>query len=119
MIQRFIIPGRLPGYNELKAKNWQASYRLKREAMQQVILAAKAARLQLAAGKITFRLACYEPNFKRDEDNVLFGACKIILDALQQCGVLPNDNRRWVELSLLPVKVDREQPRVEVELIEQ
>ena len=55
---------------------------------------------------------------KRDEDNVLFGACKIILDALQQTNILPNDNRRWVRLDLLPVRVDRQKPRIEVTLKE-
>lgn len=55
---------------------------------------------------------------KRDEDNVLFGACKIILDALQQINILPNDNRRWVRLDLLPVRVDRQKPRIEVTLKE-
>ena len=36
-----------------------------------------------------------EANKKRDLDNICF-AKKFILDALQQCGKLKNDNRKWV-----------------------
>ena len=36
-----------------------------------------------------------EKNAKRDLDNVCF-AKKFILDALQKCGKLANDNRKWV-----------------------
>lgn len=36
-----------------------------------------------------------EANKKRDLDNICF-AKKFILDALQKCGKLENDNRRWV-----------------------
>ena len=36
-----------------------------------------------------------EANKKRDLDNICF-AKKFILDAMQKCGKLENDNRRWV-----------------------
>ena len=36
-----------------------------------------------------------EANKRRDYDNICF-AKKFILDALQKCGKLENDNRRWV-----------------------
>ena len=36
-----------------------------------------------------------EQNKKRDLDGICF-AKKFILDALQKCGKLENDNRRWV-----------------------
>ena len=36
-----------------------------------------------------------EQNGKRDLDNICF-AKKFILDAMQKCGKLENDNRRWV-----------------------
>ena len=37
-----------------------------------------------------------EGNKKRDYDNIAF-AKKFILDALQKCGKLSNDNRKWVK----------------------
>lgn len=36
-----------------------------------------------------------EKNKKRDLDNICF-AKKFILDAMQKCGKLENDNRKWV-----------------------
>lgn len=36
-----------------------------------------------------------EANKKRDLDNIAF-AKKFILDAMQECGKLENDNRKWV-----------------------
>ena len=33
---------------------------------------------------------------KRDPDNVSSGGRKIILDSLQECGLLENDNATWV-----------------------
>ena len=36
-----------------------------------------------------------EGNKRRDYDNIAF-AKKFILDALQECGKLENDNRKWV-----------------------
>ena len=37
-----------------------------------------------------------EKNKKRDYDNICFSK-KFILDALQECGKLENDNRKWVQ----------------------
>ncbi len=33
-----------------------------------------------------------------EADNVLSGACKVILDALQVAGIIPNDSPRYVHL---------------------
>lgn len=113
-MQRFIIPGRLPGYNELKSKCWQASMRVKNEAMNRVQIHALSIKPIRAKAVIT--IACFEPNAKRDPDNVQSGAAKIILDALQRCGKLANDNRRHVELHHVPVEVDRVDPRIVVSI---
>jgi len=44
---------------------------------------------------ITVHFTWIEANKKRDLDNVCF-AKKFILDAMQKCGKLENDNRKWV-----------------------
>jgi Holliday junction resolvase RusA-like endonuclease len=46
-----------------------------------------------------------------DRDNAL---PKVILDALVRLGYLADDNEKWVECVVLPVKVDRKQPRTEI-----
>lgn len=113
--QEFTIPGRLPGYNELNKSNWRASYKVKRDAMDRVCVAIRASRLEKITGPIVVTIACYEPNAKRDVDNVISGASKVILDSLQLMGVLPNDNRKFVKQMIYPEpQVDKENPRVEV-----
>ena len=44
---------------------------------------------------ITITFTWVEANSRRDYDNVCF-AKKFILDAMQKCGKLENDNRKWV-----------------------
>ena len=44
---------------------------------------------------ITIDFIWVEANNKRDYDNVAYGK-KFILDALQECGKLENDNKKWV-----------------------
>lgn len=113
MTQAFTIKGRLPGYNELKQHHFKSA-RIKGEAMEAIGWTAKAARIQPVIGPARVTIRSYEPNAKRDPDNVTSGAAKCILDALQNIGVLKNDNRKHV-VPILPVpEVDRKNPRVEV-----
>ena len=119
MGQCFTIVGRLPGYNELKARCWQESARRKAEAMREVQIAAMAARIRPVRGQVTVTIRCYEPNARRDVDNVTSGAGKVILDALQEIGVLQGDGRKYIAQVIYPaVEIDRKNPRVEVEIRE-
>ena len=118
-MERFTVPGRLPGYNELKARCWQESARRKEEAMREVQIAAMAARIRPVWGLVTVTISCYEPNARRDVDNVTSGAGKVILDALQEIGVLQGDGRKYIAQVIYPaVEIDRKNPRVEVEIRE-
>lgn len=117
MLQKFTIDGRLPGYNELHSTSWQKNMRIKAEAMDRVKVAALP--IKPITTRSVFIITCFEPNAKRDMDNVMSGAAKVILDALQDADKLPNDSRRWVRLNLPPVEVDRDNPRIEVEIYEQ
>ena len=113
-MQRFLVEGRLPGYNELHKHPWQAARRIKQDAMDRVIWYAKAARIKPITEPCEIVISCYEPNARRDVDNVSSGANKVILDALQQMGVLKGDGRKYVKRVGNSVEVDREHPRVEV-----
>lgn len=117
-MQKFIIEGRLPNLNDLlKGSHWAVSARAKKAAMESVqwyILQSKTK----PVGKAQITITCYEPNKKRDEDNVLAGACKIILDALQRAKIIAGDGRKYIELVTKPVEIDRENPRIEVEIRE-
>ncbi|MCL2699617.1 MAG: hypothetical protein FWE68_04840 [Defluviitaleaceae bacterium] len=118
MKQHFVIRGRLSGLNELLGasnRHWAQGHRLKRDNMMLVMLDILAAGIKPVEGKAVITIACFEPNAKRDTDNVKAGACKIILDALQQMGVLQGDGRKYLlDTVMPPVRVDRENPRIEV-----
>lgn len=90
----FKIPFRLPGLNEFlraaKGNKYQAA-RIKKYVDQDIALFLKG-RVKKPV-HVTF--VWFEPNRRRDKDNVAFGK-KFILDALQKKGVLPNDNNKWV-----------------------
>lgn len=115
---RFTIPGRLPGYNELNHGHWAARQRVKSEAMNKVGWTAKATKLKPIRSKVNIKIRCYEPNRRRDDDNVTSGASKVILDALQNCGIILGDGQKYVRCTKYPVEVDKENPRVEVTVAE-
>ena len=116
--QSFVIPGRLPGYNELNKSGWGNNYRVKTKALELVEWYIKVAPFGITpvSEKITVEIRCFEPNARRDDDNVTSGASKIILDALQQMGIIKGDGQRYVQCIKHPVEVDRENPRIEVTL---
>lgn len=97
--QTFEIPGKLPGFNEFTAQNRRNPYtgaRLKRQAQDCVIYAAKAARLRKFSAPVHVHITYIEPNMKRDKDNISSGGRKIILDALVKLGIIGNDNWHWI-----------------------
>lgn len=61
----------------------------------------------------------YEPNRKRDLDNISSYGRKIIQDAMVNCRVIENDG--WENIIGFEDRffVDKREPRIEVEIIEQ
>lgn len=121
MKQLLIIEGRLPGMNELLkavSRHWAAGYQLKELHMQKIQWACINQHIKPvpAFQKPVITVMCFEPNARRDEDNVKAGACKIVLDALQKAGILQGDGRKYITLVQPPVEVDRKNPRIEVSL---
>ena len=60
----------------------------------------------------------YEPNIKRDKDNIFSMVSKTVQDALQECHVIDNDGWKNVENFTHEFYVDRKNPRIEVEIEE-
>ena len=60
----------------------------------------------------------YEPNRKRDFGNIHAPTQKFVEDALQDCGTIINDNQRYIVGFTADFAIDKENPRVEVELEE-
>lgn len=132
MTYKFTIPGRLPNLNDfIKAERTtvKSDYRSKvlltkgalmKKQWQRYV--ANYIRADLGDTKpktpIDIHYTFYEPDRKRDKGNIMSFADKIICDALQDCGTIPNDN--WANINGLSMdfKVDRGFARIEVELIE-
>lgn len=121
MIQRFTIPGQLPGLNELIKKdraNRYAGAALKKESTNLCAACIMAARIRPpAAFPVMVLIRWVEPNGRRDPDNIASGK-KYILDALQAVGVLPNDGQKQICGFRDSFSVDPKDPRIEVVLID-
>ena len=65
------------------------------------------------------RYTWYEPNRRRDKDNICAGGRKVIQDALVKGGYLRNDG--WKEIAGFSdeFRVDKSCPRIEVEIEEE
>lgn len=118
---KFTINGRLIGLNEYTKANRTKSYlanKLKREQEEIVIWSAKSCKLEkVSTYPISLRIKWYEPNAKRDIDNITF-AVKFILDGLVKSGYIENDSQKYVKSIEHIVDIDRNKPRVEVEVFE-
>lgn len=94
---RFTVLGQLPTLNEYIKANNATFYRsngLKQRSMELVELQLK--RLNPYDKPANYTFTWYRPNKKSDPDNVSFGA-KIVFDALQTTGRLPNDSMKYVK----------------------
>lgn len=116
---KFTIPGRLPGLNDITdaaRRNRYESAKLKKEYTELVAWCAKRARLP-RFDRVDLVITWYEPNQKRDKDNIMAGQ-KFILDGLVEAGVLPNDGWKQIGDVTHRFRVDQTNPRIEVELLE-
>jgi len=117
---KFEIPGRLPGFNEIieVAKSGKGKYQpyamMKDEYTSMIAWLAK----KLPSyEKVALVITWYEPDHRRDPDNIMAGQ-KFILDALVHAGVIPNDSQKYVRGIVHRFKVDRKNPRIEVEIVD-
>ena len=118
MNQTFEIPGRLPGMNEYSNACRSFAYkgaRMKRDAEEAVMWAAKAAKLKPMKPGVVVSITWIEPNMRRDKDNIRTGV-KFILDGLVKAGILDNDKWHWIADIRDSWMVTKANPRVVVEL---
>lgn len=116
---KLIIPGRLPALNDITdaaRRNKFAAAQMKKEYTEMCGWYARAARLPKMK-RINVSVAWYEPNRKRDKDNIHAGI-KFILDGLVQAGVIDNDGWKQIGKISHDVLVDSENPRIEVNIEE-
>lgn len=119
---KLTIWGRLPGLNEIIAedrRNPHAGAKLKKEAQYLVELSArKSLKRWKATGPVWMTYTWYERDRRRDKSNIAAGGRKIIEDALVKQGYLKNDG--WNEIAGFSdeFRVDKKEPRIEVEIEE-
>lgn len=118
---RFIIYGRLSGTNEYTKANRTNRYagaKMKQENESSIIYAIKSAKLpKIENFPISLKITWYEPNAKRDGDNISF-ALKFIQDAMVTTRVIPDDSIKYINGIEHIFKVDKDNPRIEVEILE-
>ena len=117
LTEKFIIKGRLPSLNEITDCNRGNKYsaaQQKKRLTEDIAWEATRQHIKKFKDKVFITLNYYEPNNRRDDDNVQSGGAKFILDGLQMAGVIINDSRKYVSLQQNPVMVDKENPRIEV-----
>lgn len=113
-----VIPGRLPGANDFIAANNTNRYsgaKMKKDVEETIMWCV--ARMPKMKKPVVIHFYWMEPNARRDLDNIAFGK-KFVLDALQKAGVLPNDNRTYVRGFTDSFGIDKDNPRIEIELEE-
>lgn len=103
-MNRFTIPVRLPGLNELIAANRTNRYKgatMKKETDALIRYSIRSALRRGECYPVTLPSAVMihfqERNRRRDLDNV-FSSAKFILDAMQQEGLIKNDSQKYVRI---------------------
>lgn len=66
---------------------------------------------------VTLDITWYEKDRRRDIDNIVYGV-KFIADSLVKAKILEDDGQRYVRSIINHVKVDSQNPRIEVEIIQ-
>lgn len=119
MTEKLIIPGELPGLNEIIAiskEHWAKYAEEKHFRTQEIAYLAKS-QIKGKYQKVDLVFTWFCKNKKRDKDNIIAGQ-KFILDGLVAAGVIENDGWRQVGNILHYFKIDNKNPRVEI-LIEE
>ena len=114
--QTFTIPGRMEGCNVFYRLHRYAQANVKRESEQRTIAAIEKAHMH-PVNQCKVHFYWYEPNHKRDLDNIAFSK-KYILDGIVKAGILKDDKPKYVKGFTDHFGYDKENPRIEVEIEE-
>ena len=115
---RLTIPGRFPSLNEYinanrkRRGNWSQGNDMKQRDQRKI--AQYIPRGLHIKNRIFIEYNFYEPNTKRDKDNISGYFHKIFQDALVECGVIPDDGWKTIRGMTDYFEVDKGNPRIEV-----
>ena len=119
---KFVIKGTMPTLNEYLSACASSPYKGHKLKQDNMLLAINAIRLYLrgyhADKLIVLHYVFYEPNKKRDKDNIFAFASKVVQDSLQKTKTISNDGWKNIENFTHEFYVDKEHPRIEVTIEE-
>ena len=121
MTVKFTIRGTLPGLNDYIAAERTSRYQaasMKKQCETIVMHAARSLGKWQPEGPVYMVYHWYEPNRRRDKDNISGFGRKVIQDALVRAKILRNDGWNDVEGFSDEFEVDKRNPRIVVELTE-
>lgn len=122
MKYKLVIQGKLDGLNEYTSANRSNPYKGGKMKSKNEDIVICYIRQQLRGSHITKQVileyAFYEPNKKRDLDNISSFAHKVIQDSLVKTGILKNDGWNEIKGYTDNFYVDKNNPRIEVTIIE-
>ena len=124
-MNRFVIYGKLPGLNDYTKANRNNKYlanKMKQDIQKTIckyiVFGVSMKDLEkVDRYPIGLTIKWYEPNNRRDIDNITFGT-KFILDSMVCMGIIEDDSRKYVDSIEHSVFTDKENPRIEVEINE-
>ena len=116
----FTIKGRFPSLNEyINAcrRNVYLGNQMKQKYTRTAMVHARETKVKLSIEcAVVVKIAYYEPNSKRDIDNISSFGNKVILDGIVKAGMLKNDSQRYICGIINSVNIDKENPRIEVSI---
>ena len=116
----YTIPGTLPGLNDYisaERGNKYAGASMKKRVQSMIVSQVGRLPFQEFDCPVFISYTWYEPNRRRDLDNVAF-AKKFIQDALVEAGVLQGDGWKHVVGFEDRFSVDKDNPRIEIQITE-
>ena len=122
MQYKFTIPGRLEGLNEYTSANRTNPHKggsVKKKCEELIVWSIRQQLRSLHIEKpVLLYYRFYEPNRRRDNDNILSCAAKFVQDSLVKSHVLDEDNQQHIHNFYFDTFVDKENPRIEVTITE-
>lgn len=112
------IPGEMPDFNTIVDKSkqhWAAYSQMKKENTNLVHMIAQNYLEPMTKVDLHFKWLC--TSRRKDKDNIIAGQ-KFIIDGLVKAGILENDGWKQIGKLTHEFDVDKENPRVLVEITE-
>lgn len=123
MTYKLIIQGRLAGMNEYTEVNRKnryagASMKKKEQARVEWAITNQLRTVKTLKPPVYLTYSYFEPNQRRDKDNISAFAHKVVQDALTETGRLENDGWKQIDGFRDEFFVNKENPRIEVRIEE-